>query len=133
MAAAYATFANDGIYNEPYYIEPIDDAEGNVLYQHAPDGRRAVTRQTARLVAEVLEANVRGGTGTRARITTQADGGQDRHRPALPRRLVRRVHARSTRRPCGWARSAARCPMYGVGGISVTGGVLPGADLRAST
>jgi penicillin-binding protein 1A len=76
MAAAYASLANDGIYNAPYYIETITDADGNLLYQHQPDSRRAVSRQTARLATQVLEANVQGGTGTRARNTFQPTAGK---------------------------------------------------------
>ena len=76
MAAAYASLANDGVYNAPYYIETIADAAGNVLYAHQPDSRRAVSRQTARLATQVLEANVRSGTGTRARNTFQPSAGK---------------------------------------------------------
>ena len=68
QAAAYAAFANDGIYNKPWYIERIEDRDGNVIYERRPDGRRAVTVQTARMVTETLESNVRGGTGTLARL-----------------------------------------------------------------
>ncbi|HET6665292.1 MAG TPA: transglycosylase domain-containing protein [Acidimicrobiales bacterium] len=76
MAAAYASLANDGIYNAPYYIESITDADGVVLYQHTPDSRRAVSRQTARLATEVLATNVRSGTGTRARNSFQPAAGK---------------------------------------------------------
>jgi len=68
MASAYAAFANDGVYNEPWYIERIEDHEGNVIYQHRPNSSRAVSVQTARLIAEVLESNVARGTGKRAHI-----------------------------------------------------------------
>jgi penicillin-binding protein 1A len=76
MAGAYATFANDGIYNEPFFVDRITDAEGNLLYQHEADGRRAVSRQTARLVARTLQANVQGGTGTRAQLSAQPAAGK---------------------------------------------------------
>jgi penicillin-binding protein 1A len=76
MAAAYASLGNDGIYNAPYYIESITDADGVVLYQHTPDSRRAVSRQTARLATEVLATNVRSGTGTRARNNFQPAAGK---------------------------------------------------------
>jgi penicillin-binding protein 1A len=72
MAGAYASFANDGVFNEPWYIERIENSEGDVIYQHQPDGSRAVTRQTARLIAETLQGNVDRlggiGTGRRAQI-----------------------------------------------------------------
>ncbi len=68
MASAYATFANDGIYNEPYMVQRIEDSQGKVIYEHEAKGVRAVQAQTARLVTQVLEANVTGGTGKNARI-----------------------------------------------------------------
>lgn len=72
MAGAYATFANDGRYNEPYYIEKIVDRKGKVLYQHQAKPVQVLDVQVARLVNEVLQANVTGGTGRNARI----DNGQ---------------------------------------------------------
>jgi penicillin-binding protein 1A len=51
MAAAYATFANDGLYNEPYFVERIEDREGKVLYQHEVRPQR------------VLDANARIDNG----------------------------------------------------------------------
>lgn len=68
VASAYATFANDGFYNEPYYVERIEDRDGNVLYQHEAKPVPVIEPQTARLVTEVLTANVTGGTGQRAQI-----------------------------------------------------------------
>ncbi|CAN5731753.1 penicillin-binding protein 1A [soil metagenome] len=72
MASAYATFANDGVYNEPYYVEKIVDRTGKVLYQHQAAPERAVSIQTARLVDQVLQNNVLRGTGKNAAI----EGGQ---------------------------------------------------------
>lgn len=68
MAAAYAVFANDGLRNEPYLVDRIEDRNGKVIYQHRSDPERIVSSQTARLITEVLEANVTGGTGRNARI-----------------------------------------------------------------
>ena len=68
MASAYATFANDGVHHEPYMVERIEDRNGKVLYQHQSTGEQVVSVQTARLVNQVLQANVTSGTGTRAKI-----------------------------------------------------------------
>jgi len=70
MASAYSVFANDGMRNEPYFIDRIEDRHGKVLYQHRLSPVRVLQPQTARLVTQVLTANVEGGTGTRAKITT---------------------------------------------------------------
>jgi penicillin-binding protein 1A len=76
MAGAMAAIANDGIYNPPYYIDRIEDRNGAVIYQHQPNGSRAMSPQTARLAMDVLVRNVRGGTGTRARVPNQPAGGK---------------------------------------------------------
>ena len=76
MAAAYASFANDGVYVEPIFIDRVEDRHGNVIFENRPRARRAVSVQTARLVTDVLEGNVRGGTGTRARLPGQPAAGK---------------------------------------------------------
>ncbi len=68
MAAAYAAFGNDGIYNKPSYISHIEAPDGTIIYENRPDSRRSVSVQTARMITEVLESNVRAGTGTKARV-----------------------------------------------------------------
>lgn len=68
MAAAFASIANDGIYNPPYYIERVLDRNGRLIFEHEPNPRRASSPESARLAADVLEKNVQSGTGTRARI-----------------------------------------------------------------
>ncbi len=75
MATAYAAMGNDGIYNAPYYVERIEDKDGNVIYEHRPNGRRAISTQSARLITETLASNVRGGTGTAARLDNGHEAG----------------------------------------------------------
>jgi membrane peptidoglycan carboxypeptidase len=76
MASAYATIANDGVYNRPYVIERIEDRDGNVIYQHQQAPEQRIAPETARLVTSMLEQNVQSGTGTRARITGQPAAGK---------------------------------------------------------
>ena len=76
MASAYATLAADGVYNRPYYVDRITDRDGNVIYSHTPAPEQRVSPQTARLVTYILEQNVIGGTGTRARIRGQQAAGK---------------------------------------------------------
>ncbi|HLM65860.1 MAG TPA: transglycosylase domain-containing protein [Acidimicrobiales bacterium] len=68
MASAYATLANDGVYNAPYMIEKVDGPSGRNVYTHTPAPSRAVSPQTARLVTSVLQDNIRSGTGRAAAI-----------------------------------------------------------------
>ncbi|MGH9117641.1 MAG: transglycosylase domain-containing protein [Acidimicrobiales bacterium] len=76
FAGAMASIANDGVFNQPYYIERIDDRAGNVIYQHQPNGVAAMSPQTARLAMNVLVQNIQSGTGTRARVPNQPAGGK---------------------------------------------------------
>ncbi len=68
MAAAYATLANDGVQNDAYLVDRIEDSSGHVIWTHDLAPKRVLSAQTARLVSSVLEANVQGGTGTAARL-----------------------------------------------------------------
>ena len=76
MAAAVASIAADGMFNAPYYIDRVERADGSLLLAHSPEARRASSPQSARLAAQVLESNVQGGTGTRARIPGQHAAGK---------------------------------------------------------
>ncbi len=69
MAAAYAVFADDGIRNPPYMVERVEDSTGHVLFEHQPAPERVMSVQSARLVTQILAANVQAGTGTKAQLT----------------------------------------------------------------
>jgi membrane peptidoglycan carboxypeptidase len=56
--AAMASFANGGIKIEPYFIERVEDADGNVLYQHTPRETRVWSPQTAYIMLDMMHGNV---------------------------------------------------------------------------
>ena len=68
MAGAYAAFGNDGRHNVPWYIERVEDRDGNVIYQKEEEWTRAVGEPTAHQVSSVLESNVVSGTGRNAQL-----------------------------------------------------------------
>ena len=68
MTGAFAAFANEGVYNKPFAIRRIEDANGNVLYEHTPEKHLAMTPQTAYLMTDMLMTAVQSGTGTKARL-----------------------------------------------------------------
>jgi penicillin-binding protein 1A len=70
MASAYATLANDGVYNAPYFIQKVEDRNGRVIFQHEPAPKQAVSPGVARVVTEILRQNVTSGTGTAAALGT---------------------------------------------------------------
>lgn len=65
LAAAYAPFGNGGVYYAPYLIERIQDAAGNVLYQHTAEGKRVLSEQTAYLMTSLLQTVTSSGTGAK--------------------------------------------------------------------
>ena len=56
--AAMAAFANDGVYVEPYFIQRVEDADGNVLYEATPHSARVWSEQTAYIMLDMLHGNV---------------------------------------------------------------------------
>ena len=124
MASAYATLAAGGIYTEPTAIR-------KVVIRGKPDDRWATERRRARVlsdgvaavVTEVLEDNVRYGTGTRAalsRPTAGKTGTTDEHADAW---FVGYTPGLATAVWMGYTRGEV--PMTNVHGISVSGGSFP--------
>ena len=74
MAAAYATFADDGVHHDPYFVEEVRDRDGKVLYRHEAEGERVISKDVARQVTNVLQGVIAKGTGTAAQFPN--------HRPA---------------------------------------------------
>jgi penicillin-binding protein 1A len=66
MAAAYASFANDGVYAKPYLVDEVLDRDGKSIFRHRPETHRGVSERTARFVNQILTGVVQSGTGTRA-------------------------------------------------------------------
>jgi penicillin-binding protein 1A len=74
MAAAYATFANDGVRVEPTAVVRITDADGRELYKADPKRVRAIPPGVARGVTHTLQQVVKRGTGTRAALDRPVAG-----------------------------------------------------------
>jgi penicillin-binding protein 1A len=64
MVSAYATLANGGTYYPPRVITRIEDRQGNLLADFAPQGREALSASTAYTVVDMMRDVVDGGTGT---------------------------------------------------------------------
>ncbi|MDT7608734.1 MAG: hypothetical protein QOG96_3237 [Pseudonocardiales bacterium] len=62
MAAAYSTFANNGVYHSPHMITKVETADGRVLYDGGTDpGEQRMNQQVARNVTESM-MNVASGS-----------------------------------------------------------------------
>lgn len=70
MTSAYATLANDGVYNPPYYIERVEDRRGKTIFEHTPAPKRVIEPPAARLVTDILVKNIESGTGRAAAVRT---------------------------------------------------------------
>lgn len=66
MAAGIQTIANEGVHQEPYYVESIDDALGNRVYTHFDPGTEVLDRQVALTAVDVLKGVLTGGTARRS-------------------------------------------------------------------
>ncbi|MGA8847728.1 MAG: transglycosylase domain-containing protein, partial [Nocardioides sp.] len=66
MANGYATIANEGVAAEPYVIEKVTSASGEVLYNHKVVTERAISADIAADVSFALQENVRAGSATAA-------------------------------------------------------------------
>lgn len=72
MAAAYSVFANGGYRITPYFVERIEDAYGNVLYQAKPvragaGAKQVIDPRNAFLMTSLMQDVVTYGTAARAR------------------------------------------------------------------
>ncbi|MGX5377081.1 transglycosylase domain-containing protein [Ligilactobacillus sp. LYQ135] len=69
-AAAYAAFANGGIYYKPQYINAIETPDGTVK-KYDSKGKRAMQPSTAYMITDMLKQVITSskGTGTRANIS----------------------------------------------------------------
>ncbi len=57
LTGAYASFANDGIYNKPVGILKVMDASGNTLEEYEPNPKRVLTENAARTISDILSDN----------------------------------------------------------------------------
>lgn len=73
MAAAYAAFANRGLYNKPTAITKIEAPDGTVLEEYKPSPTQAMKPTTAYLITDMLKSVVTSGTGTRANFDYNRD------------------------------------------------------------
>ena len=66
MAAAYASFANDGVFNSPRLYTKVEDADGKTVLDNEGESHVAMKETTAYFMNKLLEGVVDHGTGTSA-------------------------------------------------------------------
>ncbi|MEL4894239.1 transglycosylase domain-containing protein [Crocosphaera sp. Alani8] len=68
LTNAYATLANEGVYQEAHGISRIVNRHGEVLYQAQPETLQAIDPNTTNITTWMLRGVVTSGTGTPARL-----------------------------------------------------------------
>lgn len=66
LTAAYATFANAGIYSMPFAIDKITDEKSRVIFENSPQKAAIMDREVAAEITDMLKAVIREGTGKKA-------------------------------------------------------------------
>jgi penicillin-binding protein 1B len=67
LTGVYQVFAAGGVLRPPYAIEAITGADGHLIYQHAPDDQRLMSRAVAYLMTGALQGVLQYGTGAAAK------------------------------------------------------------------
>ena len=76
MTAAFATFANEGVYREDRTYTKVYDSEGNIILDNLQESERILSEKTVNYMNYCLNQAVNGGTGTEARISGQYVAGK---------------------------------------------------------
>ena len=75
LAAAYAAFANGGVYYEPSYVNKIVYSDG-AEESFEPKGNRAMKESTAYIITDMLKDVIERGTAVNAQIPTVIQAGK---------------------------------------------------------
>lgn len=75
MAAVYATVANDGVWNEPYLVSEIVQADGTRIKTN-PRFRQILSPATSVSLRAMLGQVIEIGTGSRAELSDYTSGGK---------------------------------------------------------
>ncbi len=124
MASAYATLAADGQKHVPYFVDEVDDANGNTVFRADTHGEQVVSPQNVRTETQVLTQVVQRGTGTAAAVRGWTAAGKTGTDDSFKNAWF--VGYTPTLSTAVWMGSpVGDVPMYNVGGIQVYGGTYP--------
>ena len=76
MTAAYSAFINSGMYNKPVTYTKVIDSNGRVVLENKVQNKRAMSKQTAYLMTNVLSGVTTRGTGTGAKVANVFTAGK---------------------------------------------------------
>lgn len=64
MAGAYSVIANLGVYNEPYFIQRVEDIDGNPINEHFYHGVQRFSPKSIYPLSDMMQGVVQAGTGS---------------------------------------------------------------------
>ena len=67
LTSAYGVLANQGVWMPPTAVRYVTDAQGKLLEEHVPEGRDALSPETAYVITHMLRGVVERGTGQGAK------------------------------------------------------------------
>ncbi|MBC2713810.1 MAG: PBP1A family penicillin-binding protein [Desulfobacteraceae bacterium] len=76
LTAAYAVFANQGIYIHPYCIVDVLNADNQSVWKPNIEKRIAMTRENAAIMSNMLEGVIAEGTGKKAQVIHRSIAGK---------------------------------------------------------
>jgi penicillin-binding protein 1A len=125
LASAYATLADNGVAHQPTILSKVVFPDGHSEGAGQPKGAQVVDPKVASVVTRVLEANVRGGTGTAAALSGRPVAGKTGTTDSFADAwFAGWVPQLTTVTWVGYPQGEK--PMRGIHGIAgVTGGTLP--------
>ena len=127
MASAFATFAADGVYAQPYAISKITNRDGVVVYQHKPSTKRAFSAEEVGVLNRPLQDVIRRGTGTAASLGRPVIGKTGTTQNNIDAWFIGATPDLATG---VWVGYPTPKPMTRVHGRAVTGGSFPALIFR---
>lgn len=76
IVKAYSVFANGGILARPIFIKMILDRSGQIIEENQSDTKEVISRQTAYVMTNLLEAVIQEGTGWRIKALKRPAAGK---------------------------------------------------------
>ena len=76
MTAAYAAFANEGVYREARTYTVVKDTDGQIILDNTQESHVAMKDMTAWYITDMLTGTVQSGTGTAAQLENMTVAGK---------------------------------------------------------
>jgi len=76
LTTSYSVFANGGMLFKPFFINKIEDRNGNIVEENQPSMRYSIPEDTAFVMTDILKAVINEGTGWRAKALKKPAAGK---------------------------------------------------------